>query len=114
VIDTGGMGHKFVRHFIFVFGPVGSIFDLLTCWVMLCLLQVGHTEFRTVHPCRLAGAAQSPPGVAFIQYSAQVKTPGGPEIPPSRPRAVNCQSSGSSLQDPWPPSVQERRGPALR
>ena len=30
-----------------VFGPVSSIFDFLTFWVMLSLLHAGHTEFRT-------------------------------------------------------------------
>ncbi len=38
---------KFIRRFMSVFGPVSSIFDFLTFWVMLCLLHAGHTEFRT-------------------------------------------------------------------
>jgi Mg2+-importing ATPase len=38
---------KFIRHFMSVFGPVSSIFDFLTFWVMLSLLHAGHTEFRT-------------------------------------------------------------------
>ena len=38
---------KFIRNFVVVFGPVSSIFDFLTFWVMLALLHVGHTEFRT-------------------------------------------------------------------
>ena len=38
---------KFIRNFMAVFGPVSSIFDFLTFWVMLALLHAGHTEFRT-------------------------------------------------------------------
>ena len=38
---------KFIRRFMSVFGPVSSIFDFLTFWVMLSVLQAGHTEFRT-------------------------------------------------------------------
>jgi Mg2+-importing ATPase len=38
---------KFIRHFMSVFGPVSSIFDFLTFWVMLSLLHAGHSEFRT-------------------------------------------------------------------
>ena len=38
---------KFIRHFMSVFGPVSSIFDFLTFWVMLSILHAGHTEFRT-------------------------------------------------------------------
>jgi len=30
-----------------VFGPVSSVFDFLTFWIMLALLHAGHTEFRT-------------------------------------------------------------------
>jgi Mg2+-importing ATPase len=30
-----------------VFGPVSSIFDFLTFWIMLSLLHAGHAEFRT-------------------------------------------------------------------
>jgi len=38
---------KFIRDFMAVFGPVSSIFDFLTFWVLLALLHAGHTEFRT-------------------------------------------------------------------
>jgi len=38
---------KFIRRFMIVFGPVSSIFDFLTFWVMLSLLHAGHVEFRT-------------------------------------------------------------------
>ena len=38
---------KFIRRFMSVFGPVSSIFDFLTFWVMLALLHAGHNEFRT-------------------------------------------------------------------
>ncbi len=38
---------KFIRRFMSVFGPVSSIFDFVTFWVMLSLLHAGHTEFRT-------------------------------------------------------------------
>ena len=38
---------KFIRNFMCVFGPISSIFDFLTFWVMLVLLHVGHAEFRT-------------------------------------------------------------------
>ena len=38
---------RFIRHFMSVFGPISSIFDFLTFWVMLYVLDAGHTEFRT-------------------------------------------------------------------
>ncbi|MGO8873610.1 MAG: magnesium-translocating P-type ATPase [Acidimicrobiales bacterium] len=38
---------KFIRNFMAVFGPVSSIFDFITFWVMLSLLHAGHVEFRT-------------------------------------------------------------------
>jgi len=38
---------RFIRHFMSVFGPVSSVFDFLTFWIMLALLHAGHTEFRT-------------------------------------------------------------------
>jgi len=38
---------KFIRNFMAVFGPVSSIFDFLTFWIMLDLLHAGHGEFRT-------------------------------------------------------------------
>jgi Mg2+-importing ATPase len=38
---------KFIRNFMAVFGPVSSIFDFVTFWVMLSLLHAGHAEFRT-------------------------------------------------------------------
>ena len=37
----------FIRRFMSVFGPVSSIFDFLTFWVMLTVLHAGHVEFRT-------------------------------------------------------------------
>jgi len=37
----------FVRRFMIVFGPVSSIFDFLTFFVMLGILHAGHAEFRT-------------------------------------------------------------------
>jgi Mg2+-importing ATPase len=37
----------FVRRFMIVFGPVSSVFDFLTFFVMLDLLSAGHSEFRT-------------------------------------------------------------------
>ncbi len=38
---------RFIRRFMSVFGPVSSIFDFLTFWVMLAVLHAGHVEFRT-------------------------------------------------------------------
>ena len=38
---------KFIRRFMSVFGPISSIFDFLTFWVMLSVLHAGHVEFRT-------------------------------------------------------------------
>jgi Mg2+-importing ATPase len=37
----------FVRKFMAVFGPVSSIFDFLTFFVMLVILNAGHSEFRS-------------------------------------------------------------------
>ncbi len=38
---------KFIRRFMSVFGPVSSIFDFITFWVMLSVLHAGRVEFRT-------------------------------------------------------------------
>ncbi|MGA7987576.1 MAG: magnesium-translocating P-type ATPase [Candidatus Dormiibacterota bacterium] len=38
---------RFVRRFMVVFGPVSSVFDFLTFFIMLDLLDAGHSEFRT-------------------------------------------------------------------
>lgn len=38
---------RFVRRFMMVFGPVSSVFDFLTFFVMLRILHAGHSEFRT-------------------------------------------------------------------
>jgi Mg2+-importing ATPase len=38
---------SFIRRFMAVFGPVSSIFDFLTFWVMLSLLHASHVEFRS-------------------------------------------------------------------
>ena len=38
---------KFIRRFMSVFGPLSSIFDFITFWVMLSVLHAGHVEFRT-------------------------------------------------------------------
>jgi P-type Mg2+ transporter len=38
---------QFVRRFMSVFGPISSIFDFLTFFVMLRLLHASHSEFRT-------------------------------------------------------------------
>jgi len=37
----------FIRRFMSVFGPVSSIFDFITFWVMLSLLHAGAAKFRT-------------------------------------------------------------------
>jgi Mg2+-importing ATPase len=37
----------FVRRFMTVFGPVSSIFDFMTFFVMLVILNAGHSEFRS-------------------------------------------------------------------
>jgi Mg2+-importing ATPase len=37
----------FVRRFMSVFGPISSIFDFLTFFVMLGLLHASHSEFRS-------------------------------------------------------------------
>jgi P-type Mg2+ transporter len=37
----------FVRRFMMVFGPISSIFDFATFYVMLQILDAGHNEFRT-------------------------------------------------------------------
>jgi Mg2+-importing ATPase len=38
---------KFIRNFMAVFGPVSSVFDFATFWIMLHLLHAGPTLFRT-------------------------------------------------------------------
>jgi Mg2+-importing ATPase len=37
----------FVRRFMGVFGPVSSVFDFMTFFVMLVILNAGHSEFRS-------------------------------------------------------------------
>ncbi|HKA98869.1 MAG TPA: magnesium-translocating P-type ATPase [Streptosporangiaceae bacterium] len=38
---------KFVRQFMYVFGPLSSVFDFITFWALLSLLHAGPTEFRS-------------------------------------------------------------------
>jgi Mg2+-importing ATPase len=38
---------SFIRRFMSVFGPISSVFDFLTFWVMLSLLHANHVGFRT-------------------------------------------------------------------
>lgn len=38
---------SFVRRFMTVFGPISSIFDFMTFFVMLQVLHAGQSEFRT-------------------------------------------------------------------
>ncbi|MGA2433639.1 MAG: HAD-IC family P-type ATPase [Acidimicrobiales bacterium] len=38
---------RYIRRFMAVFGPISSIFDFVTFYVMLSLLHAGHVEFRT-------------------------------------------------------------------
>jgi Mg2+-importing ATPase len=38
---------KFVRHFMYIFGPLSSVFDFITFWILLSLLHADPTEFRT-------------------------------------------------------------------
>ncbi|MGI8505190.1 MAG: magnesium-translocating P-type ATPase [Solirubrobacteraceae bacterium] len=42
-----GWDISFVRRFMAVFGPVSSIFDFMTFFVMLVILNAGHSEFRS-------------------------------------------------------------------
>ena len=38
---------KFVRHFMYIFGPLSSAFDFITFGILLWLLHAGPTEFRS-------------------------------------------------------------------
>ena len=38
---------RFVRHFMYIFGPLSSAFDFITFWILLSPLHAGPTEFRT-------------------------------------------------------------------
>ncbi|MDE3064679.1 MAG: magnesium-translocating P-type ATPase [Acidobacteriota bacterium] len=38
---------RFIRRFMSIFGPISSLFDFATFWVMLVALHAGHVEFRT-------------------------------------------------------------------
>ncbi len=38
---------SFIRRFMSIFGPISSIFDFMTFWVMLSILHAGHDGFRT-------------------------------------------------------------------
>jgi Mg2+-importing ATPase len=38
---------RFIRRFMVIFGPISSIFDFVTFWVMLSVLHAHHVEFRT-------------------------------------------------------------------
>lgn len=38
---------RFIRRFMSIFGPISSLFDFLTFWVMLQVLHANHVEFRT-------------------------------------------------------------------
>jgi Mg2+-importing ATPase len=38
---------KFIRRFMSIFGPISSVFDFVTFWVMISVLHAHHVEFRT-------------------------------------------------------------------
>ncbi len=38
---------RYIRRFMSIFGPISSIFDFITFYVMLSLLHASHVEFRT-------------------------------------------------------------------
>ncbi len=38
---------KLIRRFMAVFGPLSSVFDFLTFWIMLAVLHASHVEFRS-------------------------------------------------------------------
>ena len=38
---------RFIRRFMSIFGPISSIFDFVTFWVMISVLHAHHVEFRT-------------------------------------------------------------------
>jgi len=38
---------RFIRRFMSIFGPISSIFDFVTFWVMISVLHAQHVEFRT-------------------------------------------------------------------
>ena len=38
---------RFIRRFMSIFGPISSLFDFVTFWVMLQVLHANHVEFRT-------------------------------------------------------------------
>ena len=47
VARPGAWDLHFVRRFMTVFGPVSSVFDFLTFFILLEVLDAGQTEFRT-------------------------------------------------------------------
>jgi P-type Mg2+ transporter len=47
VARPGAWDLRFVRRFMTIFGPVSSIFDFLTFFILLVVLGAGRTEFRT-------------------------------------------------------------------
>jgi hypothetical protein len=88
----------FVRRFMSVFGPVSSIFDFLTFFVMLQVLHASHSEFRSA-----AGSSNpSPPRPWWCTSSA----PGG-----SRSSAAAPASPYSSRPSPARSSARSCRSP---
>ena len=45
----------FVWHFMYVSGPLSSIFNFVNCWVMLSLLHAGQARSRLTPPAAVHG-----------------------------------------------------------
>ena len=85
---------KFIRRFMSVFGPVSSIFDFLTFWVMLSLLHAGHSRV----PDRLVRRVDRHPDPRRLRHP----NPAGPVLQePAQPAdAAGADGSGAGRRRP--------------
>jgi Mg2+-importing ATPase len=84
----------FVRRFMLVFGPVSSLFDVLTFVVMLRVLDAGATEFRT------GWFVESLATQTLVVFVIRTRRVPFFRSPPSRPMAVlpvACAAIGAVL-----------------
>ncbi len=97
----------FVRRFMIVFGPVSSIFDFLTFFVMLVVLHAGHAAFRSmIRLSRFEYSGTAPAeSRSLVARDAQPASPAGTT---STVLAV-CTSSSDTL-----PSSHRTKPPCWR
>jgi hypothetical protein len=98
-----GWDIAFVRRFMAVFGPVSSLFDFMTFWVMLVVLDAGHREFPHGLVRRVARHADS----------RRLRHPHPPRAVPAQPTEQSDDRAADRVRgDRGDPALHPGRAPA--